>query len=70
MILSLNLYYILAIPEEDLSDTIRSVSSQMGNKEMSGFTLFAREMRIKSIYIHINLNKLFKLKIVNKIYFT
>lgn len=23
----------------------------MGNKEMSGFTLFAKEMRIKSIYI-------------------
>lgn len=42
----------------------------MGNKEMSGFTLFAREMRIKSIYIYINLNKLFELKIVNKIYFT
>ncbi|XP_025201620.1 PMS1 protein homolog 1-like isoform X1 [Melanaphis sacchari] len=37
------------VPEEDLSDTIRSVSSQMGNKEMSGFTLFAREMRIKII---------------------
>ncbi|XP_060870701.1 PMS1 protein homolog 1-like isoform X3 [Metopolophium dirhodum] len=37
------------IPEEDLSDTIRSVSSQMGNKEMSGFTLFAREMRVKII---------------------
>jgi len=42
----------------------------MGNKEMSGFTLFAREMRIKSINIYINLNKLFELKIVNKIYFT
>lgn len=40
---------IKAIPEEELSDTIRSVSSQMGNKEMSGFTLFAREMRIKII---------------------
>jgi len=44
-----NLYYILDIPEEELSETIRSVSSQMGNKEMSGFTLFAREMRTKSI---------------------
>ncbi|KAL5234739.1 hypothetical protein ACI65C_002149 [Semiaphis heraclei] len=37
------------IPEEDLSETIRSVSSQMGNKEMSGFTLFAREIRTKII---------------------
>ncbi|XP_026817988.1 PMS1 protein homolog 1-like [Rhopalosiphum maidis] len=37
------------VPEEDLSDTIRSVSSQMGNKEMSGFTFFARETRIKII---------------------
>jgi hypothetical protein len=41
---------ILDVPEEDLSETVRSVSSQMGNKEMSGFTLFAKEKRIKSIY--------------------
>lgn len=46
--------YILDNPEEDLSETARSVSSQMGNKEMSGFTLFAKEMRIKSINIYIN----------------
>lgn len=26
----------------------------MGDKEMSGFTLFAKEMRIKSIYINYN----------------
>lgn len=58
MIMSVNIYYyILDIPEEDLSETIRSVSSQMGNKEMSGFTLFAREIRTKSKYnIYINLN--------------
>ncbi|VVC37340.1 DNA mismatch repair protein, C-terminal,DNA mismatch repair, conserved site,High mobility group box [Cinara cedri] len=35
------------ISEEVLSETARSVSSQMGNKEMSGFTFFAKEMRIK-----------------------
>ncbi|XP_050546179.1 PMS1 protein homolog 1-like isoform X2 [Daktulosphaira vitifoliae] len=34
-------------PSENFSVTIQSVSSQMGNKEMSGFTLFAKEMRIK-----------------------
>lgn len=45
--------YNLDTSEEDLSDTVRSVSSQMGNKEMSGFTLFAKGMRIKSIYICI-----------------
>jgi len=57
MIKSVNIYYyILDISEEDLSETIRSVSSQMGNKEMSGFTLFAREIRTKSINIYINLN--------------
>jgi len=43
------LIYISVIPVEDLNDTARSVSSQMGNKEMSGFTLFAKEMRILSI---------------------
>lgn len=42
--------FVLDTSEEDLSETVRSVSSQMGNKEMSGFTLFAKEMRIKSIY--------------------
>lgn len=52
----MNCYYILDTPDEDLSDTIRSVSSQMGNKEMSGFTLFAREMRIKSINIYTCIN--------------
>lgn len=41
--------YIPDTPEEDLTETIQSVSSQMGDKEMSGFTLFARELRTKSI---------------------
>jgi len=62
-------YYILDTPEEDLSDTIRSVSSQMGNKEMSGFTLFAREMRIKSINLHTSQNEIFEFKTINSIYF-
>ncbi|XP_050420572.1 PMS1 protein homolog 1-like [Adelges cooleyi] len=31
----------------NLSETIQSVSSQMGNREMSGFTLFAKKMRLK-----------------------
>lgn len=42
------------IPVKNLSETARSVSSQMGNKEMSGFTLFAKETRLKSIYIFYN----------------
>lgn len=44
--------HLLVIPEEDINETAHSVSSQMGNKEMSGFTLFAKETRIKSIYIN------------------
>jgi len=39
----------------------------MGNKEMSGFTLFAREIRTKSIDICINLNEIYKYKTINLI---
>lgn len=51
IIIQINLY-ISDKPEEDLTETIRSVSSQMGDKEMSGFTYFARELRTKSIIIY------------------
>lgn len=42
----------------------------MGNKEMSGFTFFAKEMRVKSIYIHTRPNEIFVYKTINYIYFT
>ncbi|XP_025425614.1 PMS1 protein homolog 1-like isoform X2 [Sipha flava] len=35
------------VPGVELSKTIQCVSSQMGNKEMSGFKIFAKELRIK-----------------------
>jgi len=46
----------------------------MGNKEMSGFTLFARDMRVKSINIYklstfISLNLILEYKTMNSIYF-